>query len=879
MFSLGSDESELMRCLAKKKLQITAAGGRADNLPVHQDERARFASGLYEAPMKHVRDWFYANADFADLPDPLVACVILQNEAEMNELDKAGIRRLWRSVLAAFVQQHNAPAIEAFLKGASSAPHAEPMPDLKDAGIQIRQTEAPTRPQAIRRPGEQGNRDAAAEAKPEARRRPGAHGTAELPLNLDDVEIDDKSSLTVIGKRTTTLHSGQFFIHISGIVLDGAVVYLSPEDAKRAFPETGDATAFPNTVHVSASAADSLSLWRVEHRSPDRKSQYVITELQSHVYEVFDIPHTSGEADLVREWIKGVYKPAPGVFPVFQLLDGPVIKFAGDVMQTANADFDSALYGYKAHPTIKWNGGTIIIKQFPAPDFKYDCAPVRTAVKRLFRARAELSHLPLITNRQITDLADAAANQDSTTRQSVQRAQAQLGELFSAREQLEDFMEDILQLPAVQESIAVEKERLSSAIRDEANAAKAELGKLAAEKKQLQAEIENLRQARKKESAAVSREVKQAFDQAGADGLKALASISLFKNILGLSDNAASSPGPAAAPVEETQEAQFIPAARVSPVEPNWTRVSDQKQMRTVFARWYWHNGLSTLMLQSAVAAAAATGVVALVGERREQAAAALVSTIGGGTQCTVSVTGDMFGISDLMNAPAVVADVDGMRAISLGDFISQRQEAGMVSVVRLRGVNRAPPESLLPELLEAAAPHSLGAALSWTAKNGSISLAILKSPLVFLVDFAHGRSVFPFMPPLAWEVPLIDTDAPWGDYGDPELAAAAPCAMADPEFFAQLASGAAGLLFPATDGMPRNAVQAAKRIKAACHAIGLAGPASDLSGLVAIAQGREEAGKLASSIGAIGGELAQAFRAYTAEANFGQIFDMGAAR
>jgi hypothetical protein len=879
MFSLGADEHELLRCLAKKKLQITAAGGRADNLPVHPDERARFVSGLQEAPMRHVRDWFYTNADFTDLPDTLIACGVLRNETETNKLDEAGRRRLWRAVLAAFVQQRHVPAVDAFLKGSVKDPSAQPMPPLKKVSISIKQPEALTRPQAIRLPGAQGKRAAAAEANPAARRALGVHGTADLPLSLDDVKIDDKSSLTVIGTRTATLHTGQFFIHISGIVLDGAVVYLSPEDAKRAFPETGDATAFPNTIHVSASAADSLSLWRVEHRSPDKKSQYVITEFLSHVYKVFDVPHSSGEADLVREWIREVYKPASGVFPVFRLSDGPVIKFAGDVTHTANADFDSALHGYKAPPTLKWSGGTIIIKQFPAPDFKYDCAPVRTTVKRLFRARAELSDLPVLTNRQITNLADAAANQDIATRQSVQRVQAQLSELFAVREQLENLMEDILRLPTVQESIGLEKERLSSAIREEATAAKAELVRLASEKKQLQAEIENLKQARKRESAAVSRAVKQAFDQAGADGLKALASISLFKNILGLAANPPAAPGPATNFLEDAPEGHTIPATTVSQAEPNWTRVSDQKQMSTVFARWYWHNGLSTRMLQSAVAAAAATGVVALVGDRREQAAAALVSTIGGGTQCTVSVTGDMFGVSDLMNAPAVVADADCIRAIPLGDFISQRQEAGVVSVVRLRGVNRAPPESLLPELLEAAAPHSLGSAISWTAKNGSIRLVTVKSPLVFLVDFAHGRSVFPFMPPLAWEVPLIDTDAPWGDYGDPEVPAAAPCAMADPEFFAQLASGAAGLSYPVADGMPRNAVQTARRMKAACQAIGLAGAASDLAGLVAIAQGREEAGKLASSIGAIGGELAQAFKAYTADADFGQIFDMGAAR
>ena len=870
MFAIGADEHELAQCLTKKKLHLLKAGARADNLPTRAEDQAKWISALREEPMSCIRDWFYANGSFDKLPDVHEACRILSNEAEAARLDKGECRLYWRAILAAFVQQQNSQAIEAFLQG-SAVGQAAVLPTLlQDEGIRTIKTSQAEQPH-YRNTMDGLSRGRLARTSPGA--SPGSTGNV-LPLRLGDIALDDKSSFTAIGKRTTVLPSGQFFIQINGILLeDGSAVYLPPEDSKIVFPDSGDATAFPNTVHVGTSSAESLSVWRVEHKSPDKKVQYVITEFLSHTYEVFDLPHPSSEPDLVREWIKEIYEPASYVFPVFRLQDGPILKLSSDITDPRTANFDSPLCLYRDHPAVKWGPRTIIIKPFPASQVQYDCAPVRTAVKKLLRESTKLSELPSLTKRQISELADAADEQytEGTIKQSILRAKACLEQFFENRDELHALMEDIVKLPPVAEAIRHEQERAAAAAKEAAESAKSELGKLAADKRQLQGEIENLKQARKKESAAVSREIRLAFEKAGAEGLKTLAEISLFKNILGLPP----APLPASVPA--------APASADSPLLPElavpaeYIRIADTAQLGPVFAGWHWHNGLSTRMLQALIGAVATQGVAILAGSRRHEAAAALGSTLAAGTGCTVSVSGDMFSVSDLMNASAAVADANGMHAMALGSFIAYQQAAGMVSVVRLRGANRVPPESLVPELLEVAGAAARRSAVTWTGKDGSLQLLAPAAPVVFLLELAQGRAVFPFMPPLAWEIPVIDTDAPWGDYQEPTAGVAAPCAAMDTKAFAGLLSAGAVPL-PSARGLPRNAVDAARRMKGACVAAGLDAAASALIPIVVLAHCRSSSEALAAAIDAAGGDLAPAFKAYAAEEAFSQIFDMGAA-
>ncbi|HEY8095577.1 MAG TPA: hypothetical protein VIE65_05720, partial [Methylobacter sp.] len=458
------------------------------------------------------------------------------------------------------------------------------------------------------------------------------------PFRLSEIEFEEIYSFTVLGYRTNTLPSGQFFIHISGIVYKDGVIALSDEESKQIFKDSGDATAFPNTINVGANAAESLSIWRVDHQSPDKKVQFVIKSLVSHVYDVIAVPHSSSNPDLVREWIKEIYRPAPGVFPVFKLLDGPIIKLPSDTTETANTDFNLPLHGYKNHPTVKWYGRTIVVAPFSVPDFKYDCAPPGTLVKRLFKAKADLATLPVITNRQLTDLAELAAKEwaDDAIRQSIERARGNLADLLSNRDILNEVMEEILKLPSVQLSIQNQLERVSQTASAGLETIRRETEQLNIEKKKLNSDIEGLKSAHKKELAAIGKEVKLAFERAGAEGIKSLAAISLFKNTLGL-DSRPAGPMVPEHPADVRGPGRTVPGAVDVPESQGYC-ISNTAQLLATVLKWSLRCGLSNHLLLTAISAVAAKGIIAIAGDRSSVLSDVLASTLGGGVSCCVSV-------------------------------------------------------------------------------------------------------------------------------------------------------------------------------------------------------------------------------------------------
>ena len=178
-------------------------------------------------------------------------------------------------------------------------------------------------------------------------------------------------------------------------------------------------------------------------------------------------------------------------------------------------------------------------------------------------------------------------------------------------------------------------------------------------------------------------------------------------------------------------------------------------------------------MLSTLVAACIATSVVGLIGSRRSRVAAALADTLAGGGTCEVSITGDMFGIDDLMKAPAVVRFKDSTLAMSLGDYLDLRSESGCASVIELVGFNRAPPEILLPELLALSLSPKPG--IGWTDRNGTVKFTHFAGPTVFLLSFVDGKSTFPLPATLANAIPLIHVDHRWISEGIPMHAQARP--------------------------------------------------------------------------------------------------------
>jgi hypothetical protein len=870
MFYLGASESELLRCLSKKRNHLIMAGARAGNLPQDGLGSAEFISRLSDTALKHVCDWFYAQADFSELPDTALACKAL--DVLTPRKTEKELRPLWRAVLADFVNPLTQKRVIEFLsqsgRDKSGHSHAE-----SDHGLTLvaESLAASKKSLSDSRQGTQiGN--ALAQAAPERGLvAPQNTHRAIRPFTLGEISFDGQAPEIVIGHRTNQLPSGQFFIHISGAIVNGNVLKLDAAEASSLFPDRGDATAFPNTVNLYSSSADSMSVWRVEHNNTDKKVQYSIQEHLRHAYEVFDLPHTLTEPDQIRGWIRDEYSHNPNVYPIFRLSDGTLIKVPSDTTDPGSSDFDVPLNGYSHCRVFQWGSHEFIFESLPHPAFKLDCASVRTLVKRLFKDKTLLDQLSNITNRQISELADLAEQRkaDNTTSVSVRRVKEQLNTLFADRTVINELMGEILQLPSVKLALEEEQRRVANELNAQAQAAKTELGKLTDERRRVLAEVDSIKLTRKKEGDAMQREIKTAFEQATEQGLKTLASVSVFKVLLGLNANSSQNQSTLASP---KSKALLTSNASHFLLESQCPNISSIKELSGHLAAWSIKAGLGQQVLASAVAALATVGLAAVEGTRRNEVVQGLTSVLAGGIASEVSVTVDKFSVGDLMRTPCVVSNGGSTTGMPFGEFLAARQSTGQTTVVRLKGINRSPPESFMPELSSIAGRSNAGA-VSWINMDGSVETISFTVPVVFVLDLAYGRSVFPFAGPLAWEMPIIDTDAPWPGRTVPVREFSAPTATLLPAILSELASSSEK--YCPAEGIPLNAIDTFERMYAAGRTLGLEPHESAIATLAAYGPGRIPSEDLEKAILDAGGNLAEKFAAYTIAMPFSKIFDM----
>lgn len=857
MFLLGTLPGELSHCLTKIKKQLVAAGARADNLPARDDERAAFAASLNEKAAAYVRTWFTENATFE--LHPFAADAVRElTEGQVSSGQSGDGQKLWRAVLADYCTTGGEQVAD-FLnaQGAGLVPaESSVFQPADDSGSGL-STPLPL----------------VAPASP----RSANHSAEQVfwPASRQEILLESEDECLVLGQRANVLDNGTIFVHILAIYAGTSLIGLKNDLAAEFFPERGDAIAYRNALHVDEQVEGSLAVWRVVRKANSKSAHFTASAFDSIAYEIQDVPYGSGDPDNVRQWIKEVYRQRPHTFPIFHLRDGLYIKLPADTCDPRAGNFDSPLYGYKSLRCFVWQGRLITVGQLPQPDLKYDCAPPRTVVKRLLSHPGARTAVPGLTNAQIAQIADAAgrASLGKLDAAAIGRAQRYLSECAADDALASEAVAEILQLPAVVHIIESARADAVRAAGELGDAARSELSKLAAEKKQLQADIEKARQSASKEAAAVAREVRQAFERAGADGMKTLASIALFKNILGPiggegGSRPQSMPGQKQAALR--MEGIALPAA-VAAKPP--ALIASAKDAKRIFSRWDVQRGISPQMLFTAMGACAAAGIVALCGSSSSELAAAMARCLSGGAHASISVSGDMFGLGDLLNASAAACVGGSSQALMLGDLVERCQVTGEPLVIRLKGANRMPPEAYLPDLLAACRSDD---ALSWSDRKGAARAVWLKSPVIFIAEFSHGRSVFPIVPPLCWDVPLIDTDAPWPDISSsvPEDAYPDPAAI-DPGFFRAM-QRPGEVLWRAPAALPRNGRRLAERMVNACVAAGLPMREAASPVLLAVVLGRLSGQAITDTLHNGGGSHAAEFSVHARSSNVDNIFDMG---
>ncbi len=573
--------------------------------------------------------------------------------------------------------------------------------------------------------------------------------------------LSQKNSLSVdpelysaVAEIRKILPSGQFFANVIGMMVEQDLLELSPADARNVYPLAGEILAFPNTISGHHHEGE-LAIWRTERRTTDKQNKFIITALHARLYEVISVPHPSTEPDGLREWLLIFYQNLTANLPIFELSDGRLVRLPGDPKDTKSIKFEIPVDLYESLDAIELsNGRRFVVSPLPAAVQKLDCAPPITTIKRLLKIQKTGEQFPAFSRAQVDALSDLIkAEVDYPIMPSIARATERLGAISDLKEQLDEVVAEMLSLPKVSQQIEEEKKSVVQKFAEEQSDYQEKLKKLKEEKIKLEGEISAAKKSIKAQEQELATHIKDKFQKAQNEGMETLAQVALFGGLIGVGQNSDS---------RLIKEAQHI-GSRLASVETG-TELTSLDALKIALARVSYSSGMSPQLMSAVMSSGFACGAVGLIGENREAVVQMLSTVLAGGMRCRVSISVDMFSISDVLRSPALVKAGGHTIGMPFGEFLEVQSSLKRTSVVELVGANRMPPESYLPDLMDMLRTSITPSSVAWTTSDGNIKTTILHAPVLLLLSFLSGKSTFPLVSPLSTQVPCVAVDFPWGD-------------------------------------------------------------------------------------------------------------------
>ena len=888
MLELGTEPHELERCLNDSRKPLIAAGAKAGNLPKDLSQQAAFVESLPPKAEELVCSWFQKNADFSICGDAGVAAKKLFAEPDCTD------RKVWRAVLGAFLLRERPSSVALWLSGAD-APSSQVAPDgdgragdgadVADADLLLSIAEGKV-PAELQGAIPMLLAGAIAAAKGDTKTaeswigKLGSHHDPAGPKLAEAVAAVLRYSLPAVGPKRAAqlgtgmavevdhlpfvgvvkkiLPTGQLFVSLAALKVDGAFHEVPQALARQIFPETGDATVFPSVVHKQFSEGE-IGLWTAVRRGPEHATRCVVERSLQRPFLPVRVPFPSTDPDAVRTWMLHSYAPSPLHQPLFFLSDGLALRLPSGQYDPSRIDFDIPLDGYRNVDWIELAGaGISFVADLSADVEKLDCAPPATLVKRLLKKLKESEAAPSLTKAEVQAISELAGTNQGVLGSQLNRALAGLQAAADARALLQEAGAELLAVPAVQEIIETEKRRVANAQTAQVQQAQESLNYVAKRKQALEGELEQLRnsirqetderkKAAKQQEADLVRRLRAAFDKASHEGAEALAQAAVVKALL--------QPGVTNEFAERAVDATGSASTSVSPAVPIPAAVGlveSARGLRRTVEACSSFAGLNELLLSCAVAAVRSSPVIGVTGGGTSALVRALADVLAGGLQYRASVAQDMFNTGDLMRSPAVAQQAGRTWAVTVGDGLASAAAAGIPAVVELRGANRAPLEALLPELLDCG-PGAAG--ISWLDGVGVLHHVGSGYPVVWILTFADGKTVFPIPEGLAASTPLLSTDG-WPN--EPRCLAEPFVATAiSPKCWTELGSSEGNAL-PGTCGT-------VNQLHATAHALGIDSGSAAAMGRLALSVGRRshvEAVEAAKAQGGLVAAYAEALEA-----------------
>lgn len=733
MYRYGLDEFSVTKFLKQSKVELTKAGAKgAMSLPEEFTFKAVFLSTLPPKCFPIVANWFNKNLPEGEVADLNESIDILSKAGEAFDHSKEANRKLWRTIFLNYINDNKNTIVKNFLMGnkvSKIAPPSKPVIKKVEKKAEFREL----REELVLSEDQ-------SQIKQTKSHKEEAYGFSYVnSKKLDLTYKNESDGKPIFGQVVRILENGQFFIDIKGILMESELVELTQSQAMHLFPERGSAVGFPEKLANIPISESLLGIWNVHDQANSKSARFMIDSCVNIALEIFEIPHSSGESDLVRSWLKESYVPSQGVFPVFELMDGIIIKPQSLLRDFRSYDFSSPFLGYYRHEAVKWNGKKIVLKPFPSSSFKYECIATETAVKRLFKFKSEVADLPVITNKQLQELA-FLVNKESAEKafsNSYQLISNRISDIYSIKDNVDKVIDEILRLPEIQVRIGEEIEDLKQEAAKLVHVEKNEVIRLQNDKKALEQEIA-------KSSNLLSRAIKKAFNDAVLDGTKALSDIAILKPFLLTNDSSHSERLPSI-----LSYAEFFSSKN---------KIADFKGLSESIKLTALRFGLKENLISVFIAAAFVRGAVGIYGENYQKLIQAVANVTSAGIYSSISVSIDKFCFNDLLNLPTQVRNAhnDGML---FGDLLESWRNESAPLIVEIRGFNRIPPESIITEIFDNGNYLSSYREFIWKLPSGKVKKIKLIAPVFFVLNFAYGRSTFPIPLEYASSIPLVSNE------------------------------------------------------------------------------------------------------------------------
>ncbi|MGH8777455.1 hypothetical protein [Paraburkholderia sp.] len=591
VLSLGADEFELRRFFIENRTMLIQHGGRVQNIP--QGLKARVHTLAFELPTTtdgDVQSWFGKHLTMVDPEEPARVVEEFTLYEELREpMPENNARRLARSCLVHLFSDKPPFVLTEFLrtpmggvsrqKGVAEEP-AQTVPALPTPtaawivpsglskllvdlveGHDVDEDLADLPPEfgtfvSGLQAGQLGRReDARAMAaalqdgsvlrlsleaflkRRDARRN-------ENSVSVKGLRTQDESSFSgeffserdeVLGYCTNASRPSAVFVKPLAIVRPGQVLFLSDDDARSIFPDTGDLIAFPGSGHPRQPVRGEIGVWKVEEHDTEKRTRFHLVSDKRSVFEARMVPFPSTDYDSVREYLKELSSRTerPPLNPyVYQLSDGLVVACRPD-RADLNRDetFELGLLEWESLPALRFDGRLFVIGPLPKEQSIYECGSLAFTAKNLFRNKIGNGAAAGLTKAQLRDLAQSLGNGESElTGQRIARLSAELLRLADQREVLDVLVESVAQRAEVRSRIdqVIEFEAAKElAVRTDLQG---DIERLQKERAEWEERIRKQRDEHRRLRDETTKVVRSAFDRARNEGMpKLLADAAIFQ--------------------------------------------------------------------------------------------------------------------------------------------------------------------------------------------------------------------------------------------------------------------------------------------------------------------------------------------------------------